>query len=365
MALLKKPSSRTVRIAFIASSLFYLLLLFGRRDGHSPSHLIRFTQHSTATDTQTRIFPASDTISDNVLWSDFAYVQYVTNAAYLCNSVMIFEALRRHGTKAELLMMYPQEWPVPEGNEAEISYEGRLLALARDEYGAKLAPIQVKRFVNKDDPTWQDSYTKLLVWNQTQYKRVISLDSDATVLDHMDELFLLPSTPVAMPRAHWFDDFSLSSQVIVAEPSEETWLRVENAADNHEGNDYDMDILNKLFINSSMVIPHRKYNFLSGEFRKSPHGHEAYLGSRTEKWDPRKALAEAKYVHFSDWPMPKPWIAPTSKQLEETLPRCWDVEGVGEDCTDRFLWLELRDDFSKRRKRICGKSYDYVQKQLK
>ncbi|KAE8836444.1 hypothetical protein P3342_000363 [Pyrenophora teres f. teres] len=361
MAPLKRPSSRTVRITLITLGFLWLFLLFHRRDRQSqslPSPLVRFKQHSTAVDTQTRMFPTPDTIGNHIRWSDFAYVQYVTDETYLCNSVMIFEALKRHGTKAELLMMYPHQWPVPEATH--VDYKGKLLALARDEYGAKLVPVHVKRFYNNDDPTWQDSYTKLLLWNQTQYKRVISFDSDATVLNHMDELFLLPPTPVAMPRAYWLDYFSLSSQVIVAEPSEETWLRVQNATNNHTGHDYDMDILNKLFIDSSMIIPHRKYNFLSGEFRKAPRNHGAYLGSPTEKWNPRKALAEAKYVHFSDWPMPKPWITPTSEQLENALPRCWDVEGVGEDCTDRFLWLELRDDFSKRRKRICGKYYDFV-----
>lgn len=30
--------------------------------------------------------------------------------------------------------------------------------------------------------TWAESYTKLLAFNQTQYDRVLSLDSDSTVL---------------------------------------------------------------------------------------------------------------------------------------------------------------------------------------
>lgn len=165
----------------------------------------------------------------------------------------------------------------------------------------------------------------------------------------MDELFFLPSTPVAMPKAYWFDHFFLSSQLIVAEPSEKTWLRLQNAIDNQEGHDYDMDILNKLFGTTALVIPHRKYNLLSSEFRNKPDKHEVYLGSSTETWNPREALAEAKYVHFSDWPMPKPWLAPTEKDLEKSMPRCWGEEGMVEDCTDRMIWLELRDDFSKRR----------------
>ncbi|KAI4638527.1 hypothetical protein J4E93_010082 [Alternaria ventricosa] len=136
-------------------------------------------------------------------------------------------------------MLYPQKWKVPkdvlDDDAPPIEYEGKLLAQARDQYHAKLNPIQVRTYVNEKDATWQDSYTKLLAWNQTQYKR------------HMDELFLLPTAPVAMPRAYWLEQFFLSSQLIVIEPSEDGWQRVQSAMEHHEGYDYDMDILNKVF----------------------------------------------------------------------------------------------------------------------
>ena len=32
------------------------------------------------------------------------------------------------------------------------------------------------------EATWAESYTKLLAFNQTQYDRVLNLDSDSTVL---------------------------------------------------------------------------------------------------------------------------------------------------------------------------------------
>lgn len=35
---------------------------------------------------------------------------------------------------------------------------------------------------NSSLATWADSFTKLLAFNQTQYDRVLSLDSDATLL---------------------------------------------------------------------------------------------------------------------------------------------------------------------------------------
>lgn len=111
----------------------------------------------------------------SVNWDDFAYCQYVTNEAYLCNSLMIFASLKELGAKAHRLMLYPEEWIV-----GDDSPSGRLLAKARDEYGVVLQPIHVQRFAG--EPTWAESFTKLLAFNQTQYKRVLSLDSDATVL---------------------------------------------------------------------------------------------------------------------------------------------------------------------------------------
>lgn len=78
-------------------------------------------------------------------WTKFAYVQYVTNTAYLCNSVMLFESLQRLGTKAERLMMYPSQF-IPGSN----SLEGRLLAKARDVYGVKLTPIIVQHRKSND-----------------------------------------------------------------------------------------------------------------------------------------------------------------------------------------------------------------------
>lgn len=73
-------------------------------------------------------------------WSQFAYVQYVTNLPYLCNSVMLFESLFRLGCKPDRFMMYPSQFSL-EGN----STEARLLRKARDDYKVVLNPIKVLR----------------------------------------------------------------------------------------------------------------------------------------------------------------------------------------------------------------------------
>lgn len=82
---------------------------------------------------------------DAVDWSQFAYTQYVTNTAYLCNSVMIFETLHRLNSKPDRVMMYPSEFSLDENGA-----ESRLLRKARDEYNVKLVPIKVQSRASGD-----------------------------------------------------------------------------------------------------------------------------------------------------------------------------------------------------------------------
>ena len=73
-------------------------------------------------------------------WSRFAYTQYATDRSYLCNSLMLFEALHRLGSKADRLLMYPSGFLL---SEKDSSLEARLLRFARDEYDVKLKPVDV------------------------------------------------------------------------------------------------------------------------------------------------------------------------------------------------------------------------------
>ncbi|CAG1985230.1 unnamed protein product [Fusarium graminearum] len=253
---------------------------------------------------------------DDVDWSRFAYIQYVTNEDYLCNSVMIFEQLHRLGSKADRLLMYPKEMLEPDAAYSN-KRGGQLLIRARDEYNVTLQPIEIQHRDGQDE-TWADSFTKLLAFNQTQYDRVLSLDSDSMVLQHMDELFQLPPCPVAMPRAYWLYNENppkriLSSQVMLIQPDDVEFERIVQKMNSIGPNDYDMEIVNSLYLDSALILPHRKYDMLTAEFRNKDH--TAYLGSEREKWDSSVALSEAKFVHFSDWPVPKPWINDVETRL--------------------------------------------------
>ncbi|WPH04647.1 glucose n-acetyltransferase 1 [Acrodontium crateriforme] len=296
----------------------------------------------------------SNVLIDDIDWSEFAYCTYATSSSDLCNSVMLLEALHQVDVRADRVLLFSREWDVDGEN---VTDEVRLLRRARDEYGAKLQPIDILRADDVTDPTWAAGFTKWLAFNQTQYKRVLTLDSDGTILRPMDELFLLPSVSVAMPRAYWLND-SLSAQVTLVQPSSSAFSRIQEQIAKRGPNDFDMEIINALYEDSCMVIPHRPYNLLTGEFRKEGSEHAAYLADPDEQWDPIKIMGEAKYIHFSDWPLPKPWAAYNDEVKQKIMPKCGGIDEPSDnECADRKLWNWLYDDFRDRRTKVCGSQF--------
>jgi hypothetical protein len=141
---------------------------------------------------------------------------------------------------------------------------------------------------------------------------------------------------------------------MVIEPSAEEWQRVQYAIRTHERGDFDMEIINKLYGSSALILPHRPYALLTKAFLKhDQEEHAQYLGTRDETWDAQVVLGEAKFVHFSDWPAPKPWVRASVAEMEAVQPECIERDGV-RDCGDRDVWSALRRDFRNRRNvRLC------------
>ncbi|GFF31372.1 glucose N-acetyltransferase 1 [Aspergillus udagawae] len=359
-----KRQLRHIR-TWIFFAAFIILILWFRREAPSPA-------------------PVSHIDYDKVDWSRYAYSQYATSSTYLCNAVMVFEALERLGSRADRILFYPEDWDMFVADDRD--RDSQLLELAKEKYKALLVPISsemikaggVRLFfksragANSDNidtgsgESWDKSIVKLLAFGETEYDRVIHIDSDVTILQKMDELFFLPPAKAAMPRAYWAlpDTKQLSSLLIVIEPSYREFKALMESAqpalhgqvevDSNETHRYDMELLNNRYADSALVLPHRQYGLVTGEFRKKDHRN--FFGNDYETWDPDKVLAEAKLVHFSDWPLPKPWVLSNQKLLAEILPKCDYKPGTLQErgCRDREVWKSLYQDFRQRRK-VCAK----------
>ena len=200
-------------------------------------------------------------------------------------------------------------------------------------------------------------FTKFLNWREVQYERILHIDSDVTILKQLDELFLLPDAAVAMFRAYWLmpEQRKLTSLFILLRPDETEFQRLMAASrpDQRRTDVYDMEILNSFYGDSAMVLPHRQYGLLTGEFRSLDHGN--YLGNGHERWNGDLMFREASLVHFSDWPLPKPWIMWPHQLIGEIMPKCrYGEDGMVDNCKDKEIWMGLYDDFRRRRKEVCA-----------
>jgi hypothetical protein len=207
------------------------------------------------------------------------------------------------------------------------------------------------------DWVWDKTVTKLMAFGLEYYDRVIALESQITLLDTLDELFLLPQTPIAMPRAYWTDSkpWPLSTTLMVVKPSldelEKFKTRMQGGGDSMlvEMHRYDMELLNERFEESALVLPHRPYALRTAEFRR--HNHSEYLGSADETWDADKVYKEGKIIQFSDLPLPPPSVMWSEEALAEMQPKCGgSPEGT---CAERRIWKGLYKDFRNRRKGVC------------
>jgi hypothetical protein len=305
-------------------------------------------------------------------WHQFTYSLYATDAHSLCNALLVFDSLKRLSSRADRVLLYPKQWDTFVASNTDRT--SQLLTIARDQYKVNLLPVgllgqdgatvPVAGFESESD--WDASITKLRAFELTPYKRVMHLDADMTILRNLDHLFLLPSAPVAMPRAYWADvptpdpnqsqPWPLTSLLLLLEPSRAefsallstltAWRTDPNVTSHGDGKKYDMDLLNYRYGSSALVLPQRPYALLTAEFRNTDH--RPYLGANA-RWDAQAVFDEAALVHFSDWPLPKPWTMWSSDALAEIQPKC---EGV-EACVERKIWKGLYEDFRVKRRDIC------------
>ncbi|CAN9130153.1 unnamed protein product [Alternaria alternata] len=292
-----------------------------------------------------------------VNWSNYAYSVYATDRGELCHAVMVLEALARFGSKADRVLFYPDHWDTKVDSSQD--RDSQLLTLARDTYNAKLHPVKLLEVAGRSENGWKwdESVTKFLAFGLEYYDRVIALESEITLLDSLDELFLLPHTPVAMPRAYWTDSkpWPLSTTLMVIEPSLDELEKFKKRM--LEGGDpmlvemhrFDMEVINERFEESALVLPHRPYALRTAEFRR--HDHSDYLGGANETWDAEKVYKEGKIVQFSDRPLPSPMVMWSEESLRDMQPDCGGShEGT---CAERRIWKGLYDDFRKRRRDVC------------
>ncbi|CCH59114.1 hypothetical protein TBLA_0B02720 [Henningerozyma blattae CBS 6284] len=363
-------------------------------------------------------------------WNKYAYVTYITDPDYLCNALVLFNSLIKSETFAKLVLLVsgslfdPEITPPEQIDDINFLLDklSNMQTFADDQIIIK--KVNTIKKVNDDTP-WNDSLTKLHIFNQTEFERIIYLDNDA-ILNHenenLDELFFLPTyITFAAPLTYWFtsiQDVEKSSKVLKKKskvninlnyyiktlktrikkgqmiynhlPSlpDTLYLNAKNLGQDiissgplyspifdygtesvgnlkfatdlmvikpdqaffdefmyyelpkilKSNEKYDMDLINgslfnlkriiynqfqlfrklrKHFVPNVLILPFNRYNLLSGSVKKNDElkilnndilGYKRLSDSGEEVlFDIEDIVANSKYIHFSDYPLGKPW----------------------------------------------------------
>ena len=179
--------------------------------------------------------------------SPYAYVFYATEAEYACSVLINIDRLINiFHTKHRIVVLVKPT--------ISSDYISRFTA-----QNATVIPHEPPPLYDNDSPYYTNVLLKLVGFRLHQYipslKRVLILDSDQMILQSLDHIFSLPAADLAAPRAYRQGTFGFTSAFLLVSLSDRLWDRIDRALQTVSDNTFDMDLLNRMFAETVMLLP--------------------------------------------------------------------------------------------------------------
>ncbi|KAK7352407.1 hypothetical protein VNO80_17828 [Phaseolus coccineus] len=246
-----------------------------------------------------------------------------SSEAYVCGAITLAQTLLQTGTKRHLILLVDKSISVPKHQAlSEAGWKIRMMTRIRN-------PRAEKGSYN------EYNYSKLRLWQLTDYDKVVFIDSDIIVLRNLDILFRLPQI-----SATGNDQSVFNSGIMVIEPSNCTFgvlMRLRDVIVSYNGGDQG-------FLNEVLVWWHRlprRVNLLknfwantSAEAREK----NALFGAEP---------AEVYAIHYLGW---KPWHCYRDYDCN------WDTQEQRVYASDvaHRRWWKVHDAMKHGLQRLCG-----------
>jgi glycogenin glucosyltransferase len=165
-------------------------------------------------------------------------------------------------------------------------------------------------------PDLSFAFTKIALWRQTQFRKIVYLDADVVALRALDELFEIDAPFAAAPDIGWPDAFN-SGVMVISPDMGEYWALQTMAATGDSFDGADQGLLNQYF-------EHRPWQRLKFTYNCTPNAEY--------QWEPayRHYKRDISAVHFIG--KDKPWSSTRSRSRSgaagvygELLSRWWQV----------------------------------------
>lgn len=173
---------------------------------------------------------------------------YITSDSYACSALVNIHRLKHNfQTKIRIIALM--------SSHVSPEYTSALEELNTTVIRREAPPL------HEGGAAYYDScLLKLLVFQMHELvpsvHRVLALDSDQLILQSLDHVFDLPLVDLAAPRAYWLSQPAfMSSTFLLVQPNEHSWARVKREMDTVGRDVYDMDLVNKIFNSTALVLP--------------------------------------------------------------------------------------------------------------
>ncbi|CAN1784024.1 Putative UDP-glucuronate:xylan alpha-glucuronosyltransferase 5 [Linum perenne] len=250
-----------------------------------------------------------------------AYVTVLhSSESYICGAIALAQSIKLHNSTRDLILLHDSTIsPSSLTGLREAGWTTRLIQPIRSTFAEKGSYNE-----------W--NYSKLRIWQLSDYDKVVFIDSDLLVIRNMDEIFTYPQLSASPNDGHLFN-----SGIMVIEPSscmfEDLMAKSTQVASYNGG---DQGFLNEVFTWWHRLP--RKINWLR-VFQSNP-----------APEDKRREPMEGAYgVHFLGF---KPWMCYKDYDCN------WDVADYHIFASDvaHKKWWEVYDVMPKKLQSYCGLS---------
>lgn len=248
-----------------------------------------------------------------------AYVTILhSSEAYVCGAIALAQSIIKSNSTKDLVLL-------ADDHISSKSIQGLILA------GWKIKRIKRIRSSHARKNAYNEwNYTKLRIWQLTEYDRVMFIDSDLLVLKNLDIFFQYPQI-----SAVWNDRYLFNSGLILIEPSECTFRTLMSkrfAVDSYNGGDQG-------FLNEVFTWWHRwpgKLNYL--KFFESNYSGNVEID--------RQIGDDLYAVHYLGL---KPWMCYNDYDCN------WDIEIYRKFASDSAhkKWWQIYDSMSVKLRPFC------------
>ncbi|OQS03627.1 cleavage induced hypothetical protein [Thraustotheca clavata] len=174
-----------------------------------------------------------------------AYFFYATDDGQACNALIAGKKLRQLGARASIDMVAMVSEDVSQATQNHL-YKGGVI------------PMPVERWRRSTgNAFYKDALTKLRLFEERGYDRVVYIDSDTVIQRNLDVLFDLPHAIFWAPRAYWLDYLQpfITSVLLVVDPNNALFAHLEHAIAVEKEPQYDMDVLNNEWKHQCGILP--------------------------------------------------------------------------------------------------------------